>query len=214
MLTDPPRPPTYDVLEIAEAVRHATTLPDAELQALQQIVDGQRVTAPIVRGFATKMLDIGLLELERKGLAGLVRLPKVSAMGQLVVMLAPHVARRPEPADKGLAGRFLRALRGSSRRALPPVSPYRADVEPDVVELVSDVEARLAGMVQRIRALERQLEAAGQEPAVTPTGLQLLEVADVLDTLSAPTSGAGLARWNTLQFRELARVVRGLARYA
>jgi hypothetical protein len=100
-----------------------------------------------------------------------------------------------------------------NRQAPPPPQralPYRAS--PDSGEaLVRDIETRLAGLALRVRALEHQLEVRGEEPTPSPTGRQLVVVAEILDALSR--SGDLITRWTTRDFRDLAVLVRGLARY-
>ncbi len=103
-----------------------------------------------------------------------------------------------------LRARFAAALRGDKPQ---PAAPYRAAV--DTTEAVlTDIEASLAAKVLRIRALEQQVLARGENPVPTPTGAELLEVANVLDAAAA----GDLRRWNTLKLKHLAKVVRGLAR--
>lgn len=98
----------------------------------------------------------------------------------------------------------------ASGAAAPEASPYR-DEPDDRLAALADLEALVAGQARRIRVLEQQLAAAGQEPVPTPSGRDLLEVAEILDNLA---HARGSARWNTIELGALAKLVRGLARHS
>jgi hypothetical protein len=112
----------------------------------------------------------------------------------------------------GMLARFRAALR---RRAEPPqptqTGPYREPAAETIELQLEEFEAVLAGQHRRIRALERQLLERSEEPALTPTGAELLAIVDVLEALA---SGQGLHRWNTVELRHLAEAARGLERYS
>lgn len=94
-------------------------------------------------------------------------------------------------------------LGGREPAAQPlPLAPYRsAKDSPEVV--LRDFETLLSTHAHRVRVLERQLRAAGIEPAPTPRGRDLLLAADVLEGKVPPL--------NTLELRQLATMIRGLA---
>jgi hypothetical protein len=100
---------------------------------------------------------------------------------------------------------FRRKAQPQPQRALP----YRTEPD-DSVELLGDVGARLAGLTLRVRALEHQLEVRGEEPTLTPTGQDLLDLADFLERYATMRS---TAKWNDLEIAMHAKLVRGLARH-
>lgn len=94
-----------------------------------------------------------------------------------------------------------------------PTDPYRAE-DRDPHAALADLDAILAGQRARIRALERQIHARGEEPTPTPTGKLLLDVAEILDGLACREVRRDLAFWNTSEIGHLADLVRGLARFS
>jgi hypothetical protein len=105
-----------------------------------------------------------------------------------------------------------RILAAFRRKASPPqrALPYRTAPEESLEAVLGDVEARIAGLTLRVKALEHQLEVRGEEPTPTPTGRDLLDLADFLDAFARMKS---TARWNNLEIAWHAKLVRGLARY-
>lgn len=86
-----------------------------------------------------------------------------------------------------------------------PRTPYRETPVETPADVLDELEARMAGLVVRVRVLERQLLAQGIEPASTPSGYHLRRAADLLEH-------KGTA--NTIELGVLADMLRGLAAWS
>jgi len=86
--------------------------------------------------------------------------------------------------------------------------PYRA---PAAIDPIVELSALIRGQSLRVRALERQLVKGGITPALTPDGGELLEVAEILESL-ARCEGVP-SKHNTIGLAHLGELIRGLAEW-